>query len=78
MATQTTPRESTTETGATGHLPQVTERRVEPMPLDMDWLRSVQANTSFAEKGPPSRVAAARGDLYRPDDPFGRRHRAPG
>ena len=50
MATQTTPRESTTETGATGHLPQVTERRVEPMPLDMDWLRSVQANTSAIER----------------------------
>lgn len=50
MATQTTPQESDTETGTPGHLPQVTEQRVEPMPLDMDWLRSVQANTSAIER----------------------------
>ena len=50
MATQTTPQESDTATGTPGHLPQVTEQRVEPMPLDMDWLRSVQANTSAIER----------------------------
>ena len=50
MATQTTPQESDTGTGTPGHLPQVTEQRVEPMPLDMDWLRSVQANTSAIER----------------------------
>ncbi len=50
MATQTTPQHRETETDAPGHLPQVTEPRVEPMPLDMDWLRSVQANTSAIER----------------------------
>ncbi|HAC49146.1 MAG TPA: deoxyribose-phosphate aldolase, partial [Sulfitobacter sp.] len=50
MATQTTPQHRETETEAPGHLPQVTEPRVEPMPLDMDWLRSVQANTSAIER----------------------------
>ena len=50
MATQTTPQHRETETEAPGHLPQVTEPRVEPMPLDMDWLRSVHANTSAIER----------------------------
>lgn len=40
-----------TETLApTAHLPQVTEPRNPGMPLDMQWVRSVQANTSAIER----------------------------
>ena len=50
MATQNTARgvDAPEQTG--GHLPQVTEPRVTPMPLDMNWVRSVQANTSAIER----------------------------
>jgi deoxyribose-phosphate aldolase len=35
---------------AHGHLPQVTEPRNSGLPLDMNWVRSVQANTSAIER----------------------------
>jgi deoxyribose-phosphate aldolase len=50
MATQITPAPTTTAPQATTHLPQVTEPRNPGMPLDMDWVRSVQANTSAIER----------------------------
>ncbi len=56
MQTQTTQ----TATGNTTHqLPQVTEPRNPGMPLDMDWVRSVQANTSAIERRAGS-IAARR------------------
>ena len=50
MATQNTSQGTQAPTSTSGHLPQVTEARVEPMPLDMNWVRSVQANTSAIER----------------------------
>ena len=35
---------------AQNHLPQVAEPRNPGMPLDMDWVRSVNANTSAIER----------------------------
>jgi len=43
MSTTTTPTPTT-------HLPQVTEPRNSGIPLDMQWVRSVQANTSAIER----------------------------
>jgi deoxyribose-phosphate aldolase len=37
-------------TAQTSQLPQVTEPRNEGLPLDMDWVRAVQANTSAIER----------------------------
>lgn len=39
-----------TDAVAVQNLPQVTHRRNAPMPLDMDWVASVQANTSAIER----------------------------
>ena len=51
MSAQTNSTETTgPATLETAHLPQVTEPRNEGMPLDMDWVRSVQANTSAIER----------------------------
>jgi deoxyribose-phosphate aldolase len=44
---------------AQSHLPQVTEPRNPGMPLDMDWVRSVQVNTSAVERRATS-IAARR------------------
>ncbi|MBW4962789.1 deoxyribose-phosphate aldolase [Sulfitobacter sp. CW3] len=44
---------------AQSHLPQVTEPRNPGMPLDMDWVRSVQVNTSAVERRASS-IAARR------------------
>ena len=35
---------------AQSHLPQVTEPRNPGMPLDMDWVRAVQVNSSAVER----------------------------
>lgn len=50
MANQLTPAETTAATMSQSHLPQVTEPRNPGMPLDMDWVRSVQVNTSAVER----------------------------
>ncbi|MGJ8627032.1 MAG: deoxyribose-phosphate aldolase [Sulfitobacter sp.] len=50
MATQLTPAETTAATTSNLHLPQLTEPRNPGMPLDMDWVRSVQVNTSAVER----------------------------
>tara|TARA_R110002094_G_scaffold12128_11_gene22129 strand:- start:1139 stop:2152 length:1014 start_codon:yes stop_codon:yes gene_type:complete len=50
MATQITPAQSAAATTTRSHLPQVTEPRNPGMPLDMNWVRSVQANTSAIER----------------------------
>ena len=50
MATQITPTPTIPATSTSSHLPQVTEPRNPGMPLDMDWVRSVQANTSAIER----------------------------
>ena len=39
-----------TETTSTAQLPQVTEPRNPGMPLDLDWVARVQANTSAIER----------------------------
>ncbi len=48
MATQPAPAETTSATAT--QLPQVTEPRNPGMPLDMDWVRAVQVNTSAVER----------------------------
>ncbi|MGB3244298.1 MAG: deoxyribose-phosphate aldolase [Sulfitobacter sp.] len=55
MSTQTTDPVALGHT----HLPQVTEARNSGMPLDMDWVRSLQANTSAIERRAGS-IAARR------------------
>ena len=50
MSTTQTDTPDTTATAARNHLPQVTEPRNPGMPLDMDWVRAVQANTSAIER----------------------------
>ena len=50
MATQITTAQSAAATTTQSHLPQVTEPRNPGMPLDMDWVRTVQANTSAIER----------------------------
>ena len=50
MAAQLTDKKTTDATTTDAHLPQVTEPRNPGMPLDLDWVRSVQVNTSAVER----------------------------
>tara|TARA_R110002049_G_scaffold44333_5_gene129963 strand:+ start:13482 stop:14495 length:1014 start_codon:yes stop_codon:yes gene_type:complete len=50
MASTLTTPTTTDATTTSGHLPQVTEPRNDGMALDMNWVRSVQANTSAIER----------------------------
>ncbi|MBM1632631.1 deoxyribose-phosphate aldolase [Sulfitobacter mediterraneus] len=50
MAAQLTDKKPTDATTTDAHLPQVTEPRNPGMPLDLDWVRSVQVNTSAVER----------------------------
>jgi len=50
MSSLSTEAASKIATGAKNHLPQVTEPRNPGMPLDMDWVRAVQVNTSAVER----------------------------
>ena len=50
MSSLSTEAASKIATGAQNHLPQVTEPRNPGMPLDMDWVRAVQVNTSAVER----------------------------
>ena len=51
MSTETVPSpEVATDTPATANLPQLRHARNEGMPLDLDWVAAVQANTSAIER----------------------------